>query len=134
MLESRSMKIQAPQMNTGSDYVRQKDFEDFTGFVSNNMVTKNEFTKAISEMVTKKEFTKAISEMVTKNEFEKTISRLEKKIDTLHHEFMNSMDYIVKYVDEKRTEDVAQVYINKRHETWIKGLAKHTKYPLAKDA
>ncbi len=82
-----------------------------------------------------REFT--IKNMATKNDLLNLETRLETKIDesnnSLRREIMNSMDYIVKYVDEKRAEDAMQSHINMRHECWIKGMAKHTHYKLATD-
>ncbi len=82
-----------------------------------------------------REFT--IKNMATKNDLVNLETRLEKKIEdsskTLRRELMTGIDYIVKYVDEKRAEDAMQVHINNRHEGWIKGLAKHTQYKLGGD-
>ena len=82
-----------------------------------------------------REFT--IKNMATKNDLLNLETRLETKIDesnnSLRREIMNSMDYIVKYVDEKRAEDAMQTHINMRHEGWIKGIAEHTQYKLATD-
>lgn len=79
--------------------------------------------------------------MVTKKELATALGAIERRFETNeqtmkanHNQVMNAMDRLARIFTDVRDEGAMQYHVNKRHETWIKGLAKHTNYTLNKDA
>jgi hypothetical protein len=95
-----------------SDHVKQKDFDGFASLVKRKF---DSLDTRIDSVETK-------------------LNSLETKADKNHNQVMTTLDRLVKLFMDQKAENAAQVYVNKRHETWIKDLAKHTDHTLNKNA
>ena len=74
-------------------------------------------------MLTDQDITKLMQVFMTKQEQQNTEALLKKEITDLRNDMLDSLDRIMKGIDDLRTENAAGAMRFARHETWIRHLA-----------